>query len=161
MKTISGGRTQSFWTWSFLNWQGQRFYFNWSLTQKTKSCFWRISTLKILGNTSNQRFNSSPTFLALIGWAYYWPAVSSCRPIRGQRSVPASQSNAWISEVWSEEPVNRKITSEIVQESLERNVFKTIIFPEKFCLSLCRGSWIIQLRDSGGTCSPPVMPHCL
>ena len=35
---IFGGRKQSFWTWGCLNWQGQIFYFNWSLTLKTKSC---------------------------------------------------------------------------------------------------------------------------
>ena len=37
-KTIFGGRKQSFRTWGFLNCQEQRFYFNWSLTQKTESC---------------------------------------------------------------------------------------------------------------------------
>ena len=36
---IFGGRKQNFWSCSFLNWQGQRFYFEWSLTLKTKSCF--------------------------------------------------------------------------------------------------------------------------
>ena len=39
MKTIFWGRKQSFCTWGFRNWQGQRFYLNWSLTLKTKSCF--------------------------------------------------------------------------------------------------------------------------
>ena len=43
MKTIFGGRKKCFWTWGFLNWQGQRFYFNWSLTIKTKSC-WCLHT---------------------------------------------------------------------------------------------------------------------
>ena len=47
-KMIFGGRKQSFWTWGCLNWQGQRFYFNWSLTLETKSClrlssYWRSS----------------------------------------------------------------------------------------------------------------------
>ena len=32
-------REKGFWTWGCLNWQGQRFYFNWSWTLKTKSCF--------------------------------------------------------------------------------------------------------------------------
>ena len=36
-KTMFGGRKQSFWSLSFLNWQ--RFYLNKSLTLKTKSCF--------------------------------------------------------------------------------------------------------------------------
>ena len=43
MKMIFGGIKQSFWTWGFLNCPSQRFYLNWSLTLKTKSCF----TLKI------------------------------------------------------------------------------------------------------------------
>ena len=38
VRTMLGGRKQSFQTLSFLNWQGQRFYLNWSLTLKTKSC---------------------------------------------------------------------------------------------------------------------------
>ena len=38
MKTIFWGRKQSFCTWGFRNWHGQRFYLNWSLTLKTKSC---------------------------------------------------------------------------------------------------------------------------
>ena len=38
VRTLFGGRKQSFRTLSFLNWQGQRFYLNWSLTLKTKSC---------------------------------------------------------------------------------------------------------------------------
>ena len=37
MKTIFGGRKQNFWTVSFLNWQGQRFYLNRILTLNTKS----------------------------------------------------------------------------------------------------------------------------
>ena len=38
MKMIFGGIKQSFWTWGFLNCPSQRFYLNWSLTLKTKSC---------------------------------------------------------------------------------------------------------------------------
>ena len=44
MKAVFGGRKHGFWIWGFLNWQGQRFYFNWSLTLKTKSCFVFCST---------------------------------------------------------------------------------------------------------------------
>ena len=39
LKTIFRRRNQSFWTWGFLNRQGQRFYFNWSLTLMTKSLY--------------------------------------------------------------------------------------------------------------------------
>ena len=38
MKMIFGGIKQSFWTWGFLKCIAQRFYLNWSLTIKTKSC---------------------------------------------------------------------------------------------------------------------------
>ena len=51
-KMIFGGRKQSFWTWGCLNWQGQRFYFNWSLTLETKSCF----VLKIYTKIYNLEF---------------------------------------------------------------------------------------------------------
>ena len=44
-KTISGGRKQSFWTWGFLNWQGQWSYFIWSLKLKTKSCIYFFSDI--------------------------------------------------------------------------------------------------------------------
>ena len=37
-KIIFGGIKQSFWTWGFPNCLAQRFYLNWSLTLKTKSC---------------------------------------------------------------------------------------------------------------------------
>ena len=45
MKTIFWGRKQSFCTWGFWNWQGQRIYLNWSLTLKTKSCFYTYSPI--------------------------------------------------------------------------------------------------------------------
>ena len=45
---------------SFLNWQGQRWYFNWSLTLKTKSCCnyrpvlsWVLTTQLLLGMRSS------------------------------------------------------------------------------------------------------------
>ena len=38
MKMIFWGMKQNFWTWCFLNSLAQRFYLNWSLTLKTKSC---------------------------------------------------------------------------------------------------------------------------
>ena len=38
MKMIIWGIKQTFWTWGFLNLLMQMFYFNWSLTLKTKSC---------------------------------------------------------------------------------------------------------------------------
>ena len=47
MKTIFWGRKQSFCTWGFRNWQGQRFYLNWSLTLKTKSCIWYYDWMSI------------------------------------------------------------------------------------------------------------------
>ena len=55
-----GGRKQNVWTWGCLNWQGQRFYFNWSLTLKTKSCFCLILKAP-LRTSSKWTTRTSPT----------------------------------------------------------------------------------------------------
>ena len=46
MKTIFGGIKQSFCSWGFQNCPAQKFYLNWSLTLKTKSCFLLNCSLK-------------------------------------------------------------------------------------------------------------------
>ena len=38
MKDYLSREKTELWSWGRLNWQGQRFYFNWSLTLETKSC---------------------------------------------------------------------------------------------------------------------------
>ena len=50
MKMIFGGIKQRFWTSGFLNCPSQRFYLNWSLTLKTKSCisFYLVSLAGLL-----------------------------------------------------------------------------------------------------------------
>ena len=52
---------KSFWTWGLLNCIVQRFYLNWSLTLKTKSCYTR--TFILLINDKGKESILGPTFV--------------------------------------------------------------------------------------------------
>ena len=76
---IFGGIKQSFWTWGFLNFPAQRFYLNWSLTLKTKSCNIYIFVMfhDILNTLQNINNVAQTKFLEICGFYTYWAKIQA------------------------------------------------------------------------------------